>query len=35
MDAAASDRSLDVSAWARMVLMENARPGIGRAGGEK
>jgi uncharacterized protein (DUF1778 family) len=33
LDVAAGVRSLDVSAWARMVLIENARPVVSRAGG--
>ena len=33
LDSAAAEKSLDVSAWARMVLLETARPALtGRAG---
>ncbi len=35
LDAAATAKSLDSSAWARMVLLEIARPANSRAGGGK
>ncbi|MBC7783003.1 MAG: hypothetical protein H7144_04115 [Burkholderiales bacterium] len=33
LEAAAEKKSLDVSAWGRMVLLETARPAINQTGG--